>query len=187
MFANPVWRLYGGAWLPDAARGRLGGLALEAARAVARAGFGRMSGRRKVEVAGQAAYGRCLGILAGELAERKGCAHVERAGVGERRMGKGMRKGKEDLVVPVLVMMMHAVRFLLSLPLSTVSIHVLCMKQADGGVYEQSILADQEATTSHMHGLARLLHACGPEAFQRQPLLDAFESARATLVSQPLS
>ncbi|KAJ9137097.1 transcriptional regulatory protein moc3 [Pleurostoma richardsiae] len=157
MFANPVWRLYGGAWLPDAARGRLGGLALEAARAVARAGFGRMSGRREVEVAGQAAYGRCLGILAGELAERKGCAHVERAGVGERRMGKGMRKGKEDLVVPVLVMMMHA-----------------------------SILADQGATASHMHGLARLLHACGPEAFQRQPLLDAFESARATLIIESL-
>ncbi|EPE06633.1 transposase tc1-like protein [Ophiostoma piceae UAMH 11346] len=42
--------------------------------------------------------------------------------------------------------------------------------------------SDRESTTAHAKGIARLLHVCGPEAFQEQPLLDAFESARSSLI-----
>ncbi|KAK7430698.1 hypothetical protein QQZ08_002742 [Neonectria magnoliae] len=34
----------------------------------------------------------------------------------------------------------------------------------------------------HLKGIARLLYICGPEAFQQQPYLNAFEAARSTLL-----
>ncbi|RSM19447.1 hypothetical protein CDV31_001607 [Fusarium ambrosium] len=58
-----------------------------------------------------------------------------------------------ELLVPILVLLMHAASH-----------------------------ADQTGAVSHLRGLARLLHICGPEAFQQQPLLNAFEAARATLL-----
>jgi hypothetical protein len=46
----------------------------------------------------------------------------------------------------------------------------------------QGAHADRAGAISHMKGTARLLHMCGPESFQRQPLLNAFEATRSTLL-----
>lgn len=46
----------------------------------------------------------------------------------------------------------------------------------------QSSNADRAGSMFHLKGIAHLLNICGPEAFQQQPLMNAFESARATLV-----
>jgi len=39
------------------------------------------------------------------------------------------------------------------------------------------------AAVFHIKAVSNILASCGPEAFQRQPLLNAFDAARATLVS----
>lgn len=41
---------------------------------------------------------------------------------------------------------------------------------------------DKTGAVFHLRGIARLLLVCGPEAFQEQPLLSAFEGARAIQV-----
>ncbi len=46
----------------------------------------------------------------------------------------------------------------------------------------QGSQSDLTGSVFHMRGLARLLHMCGPTAFQEQPLLNAFEAARAIMV-----
>ncbi|KAH7386901.1 hypothetical protein DE146DRAFT_186573 [Phaeosphaeria sp. MPI-PUGE-AT-0046c] len=56
----------------------------------------------------------------------------------------------QALLVPILLLLMHA-----------------------------ASQADQTGAVFHLRGIARLLHVCGPEAFQEQPLLSAFEGARA--------
>ena len=92
MFSNSVWRSYGALWLDQAAQGKLGGLSLEATKALAQANFGRSNHKPDIELQGVVQYGKCLKSLATEL-------------------GKGMalaQNGK-DLLVPILVLMMHAV------------------------------------------------------------------------------
>ncbi|KAH7121625.1 hypothetical protein EDB81DRAFT_230961 [Dactylonectria macrodidyma] len=59
----------------------------------------------------------------------------------------------QDLLVPILVLMMQA-----------------------------ASQADRIGAMFHLKGIARLLHISGPEAFQQQPYLNAFEAARATLL-----
>ncbi|KAG4259115.1 hypothetical protein FPRO03_13050 [Fusarium proliferatum] len=51
-----------------------------------------------------------------------------------------------------------------------------------GGPHLLASYADQTGAVFHLRGLARLLHLCGPEAFQEQPFLNAFEATRATLL-----
>ncbi|CAG9956964.1 unnamed protein product [Clonostachys rosea f. rosea IK726] len=58
-----------------------------------------------------------------------------------------------ELLVPILIMLIHS-----------------------------SSNADRAGSMFHLKGIAHLLNICGPEAFQQQPLMNAFESARATLI-----
>lgn len=46
----------------------------------------------------------------------------------------------------------------------------------------QSVQGDRIAAIFHLKAIGNILTLCGPEAFQRQPLRNAFEAARATLV-----
>lgn len=55
--------------------------------------------------------------------------------------------------------------------------------QADRNQASQS---DRIGAVFHLRGIAKLLHLCGPQAFQQQPLLYAFEAARAILVVSSL-
>jgi hypothetical protein len=45
--------------------------------------------------------------------------------------------------------------------------------------------SDRTGAIFHLNGIVSLLHVCGPEAFQKQPLLNAFEAARAIQVRIP--
>ncbi|KAI2615538.1 hypothetical protein GGR54DRAFT_294123 [Hypoxylon sp. NC1633] len=45
-----------------------------------------------------------------------------------------------------------------------------------------AIQADRTAAVFHLKAIGKVLLLCGPEAFQRQPLRNAFEAARATLL-----
>ncbi|KAH7109522.1 hypothetical protein EDB81DRAFT_704630 [Dactylonectria macrodidyma] len=136
MFSNFVWRSYGALWLNQAAQGSLGGLALDATKALAQANFGRLNHKSDIELKGVVKYGNCLKMLAADL----GRCMV-------------MVEGSQDLLVPILVLMMQA-----------------------------ASQADRIGAMFHLKGIARLLHISGPEAFQQQPYLNAFEAARATLL-----
>ncbi|KAI1781304.1 hypothetical protein F4818DRAFT_34655 [Hypoxylon cercidicola] len=61
--------------------------------------------------------------------------------------------GSQRLVVPILVLMMVS-----------------------------AIQADRTAAAFHLRAIGKVLMLCGPEAFQLQPLRNAFEAARATLL-----
>ncbi|KPM44513.1 hypothetical protein AK830_g2026 [Neonectria ditissima] len=136
MFSNFVWRSYGALWLDQAAQGKLGDLALDATKALAQGNLGRLNHKADIELAGVVQYGKCLGTLAADLGKRM-----------------SMAQGAQELLVPILVLMMHAASH-----------------------------ADRTGAMLHLKGIARLLHNCGPEAFQQQPHLNAFEAARATLL-----
>lgn len=92
MFANFIWRSYGTLWLNQAAEGKLGKLALDATKALSQANFGSTNHKTDIELKGSMQYGQCLKTLATEL-------------------GKGMAlvKGGNQLLVPILILMMHAV------------------------------------------------------------------------------
>ncbi|KAI6087395.1 hypothetical protein F4821DRAFT_107466 [Hypoxylon rubiginosum] len=62
-------------------------------------------------------------------------------------------QGSQRLVVPILVLMMVS-----------------------------AIQADRTAAVFHLKAIRKVLTLCGPEAFQLQPLRNAFEAARATLL-----
>ncbi|KAH6961972.1 hypothetical protein BKA56DRAFT_598155 [Ilyonectria sp. MPI-CAGE-AT-0026] len=136
MFSNFVWRSYGALWLDQAAQGRLGGLSLDATKALAQANFGRLNHKSDIELEGVVQYGQCLKTLADDLGR---CMTLV--------------QGAEDLLVPILVLLMHAASH-----------------------------ADRTGAMFHLKGIARVLYLCGPEAFQHQPYLNAFEAARATLL-----
>ncbi|KAJ8121369.1 hypothetical protein ONZ43_g2156 [Nemania bipapillata] len=72
------------------------------------------------------------------------------------RLGSNIegRKGRLwELVVPILLLLMH-----------------------------NTTLTNQSATLFHLRAMSQILAACGPQMFLHQPLRDAFEAARATLV-----
>ncbi|KAF9781052.1 hypothetical protein IL306_014349 [Fusarium sp. DS 682] len=89
MFSNFVWRSYGTPWLDQAAAGKLGSLSLDATKALSEANFGRSNHKRDIELNGVVQYGKCLKTLAGAL-------------------GSGAVQGRQDLLVPILVLLMHA-------------------------------------------------------------------------------
>ncbi len=97
LFDNFVWRAYGDRWLEQAAEGRLGGLSMEATNALAHSHFGRSNMQTQVQLRGEVGYGKCLKTLATEVGKS-----VELGPAG----GSG-------LVIPILVLMMHAVSSLL--------------------------------------------------------------------------
>ncbi|KAF2804810.1 uncharacterized protein BDZ99DRAFT_143497 [Mytilinidion resinicola] len=138
LFDNFVWRTYGTPWLQMAAAGKLNPLALEACQALSWTHFGVTHHQRDILVEGSVRYGKTLkGLIPG--------------------LSDPMRPGVEALIVPVMIMLMHA-----------------------------SFQEDRAASIAHLKGLATLLHVCGPKKFQREPLRSAFESCRATLVTTAL-
>ncbi|KAJ9133846.1 Transposase tc1-like protein [Pleurostoma richardsiae] len=138
IFSNFVWKGYGSLWLDQAAEGKLGQLALDAATALAQSTFGRSKNVASIRMRGEVYYGKSLQALAEQLEDTQAVL---------------ARGGGHGLVVPVLVLMMHA-----------------------------STLTDRTAATFHLQGLSSIIDICGPEAFQHQPLLNALEAARATIV-----
>lgn len=87
MFSNFVWRSYGAPWLDQAAAGKLGRLSLDATKALSQANFGKSNHQSDIELKGVIQYGKCLESLAQELGSSCG----------------------RDLLVPILVLLMHAV------------------------------------------------------------------------------
>ncbi|KAI1151576.1 hypothetical protein F4825DRAFT_451373 [Nemania diffusa] len=69
------------------------------------------------------------------------------------RLGDGQKNKLWELVIPILLLLMH-----------------------------NTTLTNQPATLFHLKAMSRILAACGPQMFLHQPLRDAFEAARATLV-----
>lgn len=95
MFSNFVWRGYGSQWLSQAAQGKLGRLSLDSAKALAQSVFGKSKRVTGIEIQGSVLYGRCLQNLVHKLA-----ASPEPGG----------ETGRE-LIIPILTLMMHAVRY----------------------------------------------------------------------------
>ncbi|XXH05839.1 hypothetical protein Hte_012277 [Hypoxylon texense] len=152
-FSNFVWRGYGAKWLAQAAQGNLGHLALDSARALAQSYFGKAKGLPGIEIQGNIQYGKCLHGLWKELGQ-------------ENSLVKG--QGSE-LVVPILALMMHA---------STLTDRAAARFQSP--IASPGAAVDNIATD--LAGVANIIELCGPRAFQRQPLLDALEAARATMI-----
>ncbi|KAH8160211.1 hypothetical protein CIB48_g8049 [Xylaria polymorpha] len=69
------------------------------------------------------------------------------------RLGDGESSSLRELVIPILLLLMHT-----------------------------TTLTDRSAAMFHLQAMTRILSACGPRMFQHQPLRDAFEAARATMV-----
>lgn len=91
MFSNHVWRASAAVWLEDAATGKLGRLSMDSAFALSQANFGRINHQHDIESQGTALYGQCLTSLAGQL------ANVDRGG--------------QALLIPILLLLMHAVSY----------------------------------------------------------------------------
>ncbi|KAH8651438.1 hypothetical protein BX600DRAFT_418677 [Xylariales sp. PMI_506] len=69
------------------------------------------------------------------------------------RLGDQKKGNLKDLVIPILLLLMHT-----------------------------AALTNQSAALFHLQGMMQIFSACGPQVFQNQPLRDAFEAARATMV-----
>lgn len=112
LFSNFVWRGYGSQWLAQAAEGRLDRLARDAARALAHSAFGRAQQLPAVEFRGRALYGRCLqglvGKLGGTTTTTTGRSTLLLRGRDRDEDGYG-GGAHEQLVIPILILMMHAV------------------------------------------------------------------------------
>jgi len=65
--------------------------------------------------------------------------------------------GTESLIVPIMILLMHA-----------------------------SSTLDRQASAFHVQGLLKLIRFCGPRRFTTDPLRQAFESCRATLITVAL-
>jgi hypothetical protein len=154
LFRNFVYKTYGTLWLEQAAGGKLGDLSSEATKALSQYTFGVQNKVQDIELQGAVRYGKCLRVLASELEN-----------------GPKLHATGHGLVVPILVLLIYAVCY------------PPVFDQAAGRIdLEQSLQADRPAALSHLRGIAKMLDVCGPEAFQRQPLTNAFDAARSTLV-----
>ncbi|KAF5688792.1 transcriptional regulatory moc3 [Fusarium circinatum] len=85
-------------------------------------------------------------------------------------LGSNTTQRRQELLIPILVLLMHSV-----------SAEAQASRECNAD-FAQASYSDQTGAVSHLRGLARLLHLCGPEAFQEQPFLNAFEATRATLL-----
>ncbi|KAF2472043.1 uncharacterized protein BDR25DRAFT_17757 [Lindgomyces ingoldianus] len=135
MFSNFVWRTYGSGWLDLGAEGRIDAMTRQSINALSQTFFGVSHHQEQLQLKGSMQYGKVLTLLRPKLANPS-------------------NPGLEYLIIPVMVLLMHA-------------------------SYEE----DKTACIAHVKGLLMMLHVCGPEKFQKEPLRSAFESARATLVT----
>ena len=97
LFENFVWASYGTPWLQYSAQGMMGGLSLAASQAFSQSVFGRHHHRSDIETEGQIHYGATVRDLSVELSQ-----------VGHQ--------GSESLIVPIMILLMHAV----------ITSHLLC-------------------------------------------------------------
>ena len=95
LFENFVWSSYGTPWLEYSASGRMGRLSLTACQAFSQCVFGKHHHRSDIETAGQIHYGATVRDLSVELSQ-----------VGHQ--------GSESLIVPIMILLMHAVNQSLS-------------------------------------------------------------------------
>lgn len=90
LFDNFVWRTYGWPWLEMCAQGKLGKLSLDACQCFAQSVFGKHHHQNDIELQGQVLYGQTIRKLSREL------DHTA-------------NPGSEELIVPILLLLMHAV------------------------------------------------------------------------------
>lgn len=91
MFASQVWKSLGALWLEEAASGHLGPLSHKAAVGLSQVSFGNFFSQSTISKRGNELYGQCLVAVAAELARTQGA--------------------RPDLLLPVLILLMHAVSF----------------------------------------------------------------------------
>ncbi|ORY15598.1 hypothetical protein BCR34DRAFT_477610 [Clohesyomyces aquaticus] len=135
LFSNFVWRTYGYGWLDLGAEGKLDVMTHQSVKALSSSFFGVLYRQEEIQLKGSMQYGKVLTMLRPRLSDPR-------------------KSGVENLIVPIMVLLMHA-------------------------SYEE----DKSASIAHVKGLLMLLQVCGPAKFQNLPLRSAFESARATLVT----
>jgi hypothetical protein len=90
LFDNFVWSSYGSPWLQMSAEGKLDALSLEACRAFSLSIFGRHHRQAEIEVSGAVHYDKTVRALSSRLSN-----------VGA--------PGSESLIVPIMILLMHAV------------------------------------------------------------------------------
>ena len=90
LVANFVWRTYGTPWLEMAAKGDLGQLSLDASRALSQTNFGNAHHHEAIKIDGMIQYSKVLKALAPQLSDPR-------------------RPGVEELIIPVMMMLIHAV------------------------------------------------------------------------------
>ncbi len=90
LFDNFVWSSYGSPWLQMSAEGKLDALSLEACRAFSLSIFGRHHHQVEIEVSGAVHYDKTVRVLSSRLSD-----------VGA--------PGSENLIVPIMILLMHAV------------------------------------------------------------------------------
>ena len=95
LVANFVWRTYGTPWLEMAAKGELGQLSLDASRALSQTNFGTAHHHEAIKLDGMIQYSKVLKALALQLLDP-------------------MRPGLEELIVPVMMLLIHAVSSILT-------------------------------------------------------------------------
>lgn len=91
LFDNFVWRTFGSPWFELCAKGRMGKLAHEACQAFAQSVFGRHHHQKEIEIQGQVLYSQAVKSLSQRLDSLTG-------------------PGAQELIVPILLLLMHAVR-----------------------------------------------------------------------------
>jgi hypothetical protein len=90
LFDNFVWSSYGSPWLQMSAEGKLNALSLEACRAFSLSIFGRHHHQSEIELSGAVHYDKTVRALSSRLSN-----------VGA--------PGSEALIVPIMILLMHAV------------------------------------------------------------------------------
>ena len=156
LFDNFVWSTYANPWLWMAACGKLGQLSVTASQALAQSAFGKHHNHSETIATGAVSYSNTVKSLVAALAEPG-------------------NRGKEALLVPVLILLMHAVRTFLSTATHWIQAQMLTQGQSTN--------EDRQAGAYHINGLTNLLNVCGPAKFNSPLLARAFESSRSLLVS----
>jgi hypothetical protein len=90
LFGNFVWSSYGTPWLEMAARGEMDQLSRAACQAFAQTVYGKHHRSRDIEVEGCVQYGHVVRALSLELDQLD-------------------RPGREALLVPIMILLLHAV------------------------------------------------------------------------------
>jgi hypothetical protein len=92
LFDNFVWRTYSWPWLELSAKGKFGKLSLDASQSIAQSVFGRHHHQRDIELQANILHGQAIRGLSQGLCDPA-------------------KPGAEELIVPILLLFIHAVRY----------------------------------------------------------------------------